>query len=494
MSASLAEQLPPPPRGSGLAHARASVSGSATTAPARPRRVSGRSLVRTLLKQPDHALHFQDINIVPIGARPVLEAIAELVAKAGPDLVYAPDLSFVVGGVPRLVALKMQAVGAEAEIEGHLAALARARLIIADAGSVRLALPPPATDTEDVSMVATMARSPGRRPKGMTDEAWAEYAEHHRRARALQLEHIQHAEALRARYVENPAGTAASPVQTSMMMVIPGGPRIPAFDISENISADISNADINRETETASADIPTGYSVSCAAAAASSTEIYNLDSKAVAEAACAPASDIGVNISDPISQIISAGRDVDISALASGLAETMNAGLCLPRDQHQLMGGVMQSCLTEGYSENELDDWITRVHTREKTNLVDRPGKAGIRGVRYCLKMLLDAIPAAKRGVPRVVASNPAEPKWDPDPRIAHDPALANAPEEFRGYIKPILDARDIQDPGRRRLRLQLSRTANPAAFAFMARRLPELLRIVDGEEEDQDIAAAAAG
>lgn len=143
--------------------------------------MTGRSLLRRLLALPRLQDRYEDPQLVPLGARPVLEAVADLVAGAGDDGGYRVDQEADgARSLLQVVARRVRAVGHEAEVHSHMEALMRAGLLVlTDDGALVLPVPSRAARTERAGDKASSNRrnsqySVGPRRQGETDAEFAE--------------------------------------------------------------------------------------------------------------------------------------------------------------------------------------------------------------------------------------------------------------------------------------------------------------------------------
>lgn len=104
----------------------------------RPPSVARRRLNR-LLNGTDFGAFYSDAQCIPLGARPVLEAVVSLVALCGDGSewrIHPFDQAH--GGIARKLGVRMRVDGAEAEIRQHLATLQHWGLIKVGDGVLRL--------------------------------------------------------------------------------------------------------------------------------------------------------------------------------------------------------------------------------------------------------------------------------------------------------------------------------------------------------------------
>lgn len=91
--------------------------------------MTGRQLMRRLRANPVFVSRLSNARLVPLGAWPVLEAVAKLVAASPEPGVYRPDPQL--GSLCEQVAVLLGCRDADAEIAAHLATLTRVGLLVA---------------------------------------------------------------------------------------------------------------------------------------------------------------------------------------------------------------------------------------------------------------------------------------------------------------------------------------------------------------------------
>lgn len=100
----------------------------------RGRRVTGRQLIRRLRADAILDDRLSNAHALPLGARPVLEVVAELIASSPEPGVYRPDPELD-GPLCKQIARRLDFYDGEAEVEGHFARLVRAGLLMVGEGN-----------------------------------------------------------------------------------------------------------------------------------------------------------------------------------------------------------------------------------------------------------------------------------------------------------------------------------------------------------------------
>ena len=153
--------------------------------------MTGRSLKARLLRNVRLLDRWRDPVIVPLGARPVLEAVAEMAAASGPSLEYRIDPE--IEGHRSLagwVAWRMDALGAETEIAGHLGLLMDAELVLlTPEGGLTLNLPLRTTPPRAAHGAASRdeVAKPAPAVRGFVDRGGRPRKGEDRRQRSLRL-------------------------------------------------------------------------------------------------------------------------------------------------------------------------------------------------------------------------------------------------------------------------------------------------------------------
>ncbi len=456
------------------------MSATATQAP-KTRRPSARGLIKRLLSQSDQELAYWHVHLVPIGARAVLEAVADLIARSESGLEYQPDPALG-GTLASWIAIRMRAVGAEDEIGGHLETLQRVNLIQVVDDAVRLPLQDPPVTAAAESAAAgpeRLKKHIGRRPAGMPEEEWNRKVTLHRQAYARQ---------------QRDERVAAGQPELGLGLAILNGGRRPAGNSAgefgngnsagNSIGISEGNSSLNSAGNSV-AEFPGGNSSRATTATAEddiskgNTNPGNSES-AVAAVARASVPDAGipqansVGRRNSISDIIRAAPHTEADTEAQALARALCSGLQLPPEQARIAPGVMQLCLRQGFGIDVLREAVEATCRKDQENRAT--GARRITAVKYVLEKLWDARRPDRTGsAPQARERIPAA----PDPRIEAEPLWQRADETIRGQITLILN--EIERDAPRISSLKHWRAHWGAAFHLVAERRPELIELVEG-------------
>ncbi len=436
------------------------------------RRPTARSLLRQVLKQPGCELRYSNVRVVPVGARPVLEAVVALVANSEDGRTYECDAELDEGGLATWVALHMRAVGAEPEIGSHLAALARARLIILAGNAVSLPLPPAANDGEK-----RVGTSPGRRRDDETDEQWEE----RKRLNRVRLDEQRRRE----------AGEAGQAQLGNGLHVFKGGrddgntaANIPGY-ISTDISSGNRQAEIRMVSQAASTDIPADIPTSPVAAAASASNI------SITEAAAAKPAREAADIS-PGHISKSSG---DISAEADTLAGELVRELDLRPSAIEGVIGVVRGWLRTPGATPELLREVFRegydYHRQQRGQ-----GLKGISSANWFTKRVqarlehrrIEALPS---GAATSGASSPPGSALPPDSRLDRWPHVAAAPRLQHKRALDMLETLATQAADRHRQALSVLRAYFRPEFDLVGVLHPEIYELFSEEQPARRAGAA---
>ncbi len=438
------------------------------------RRPTARSLLRQVLKQPGCELRYSNVRVVPVGARPVLEAVVALVANSEDGRTYECDAELDEGGLATWVALHMRAVGAEPEIGSHLAALARARLIILAGNTVSLPLPTAANDGGE-----RVGTSPGRPRKDETDEQWEE----RKRLNRVRLDEQRRRD----------AGEAGQAQLGNGLHVFKGGrddgntaSNIPGY-ISTDISSGNRQAEIRMVSQAASTDIPADIPTSPVAAAASASNISITEAAAAAGKPAREAADISPG---HISK--SSG---DISAEADTLAGELVRELDLRPSAIEGVIGVVRGWLRAPGATPEL----LREVFREGYDYHRQQRGQGLKGIssanwftkRVQARLEHRRIEALPPGAATSGASSPPGSALPPDPRLDRWPHVAAAPRLQHKRALDMLETLATQAADRQRQALSVLRDYFRPEFDLVGVLHPEIYELFSEEQPARRAGAA---
>ena len=358
-----------------------------------PRAMTGKGLLRLLLRQGDARYRYEDPEVTPVAARPALAAIANLVARAGAGLEYRPPFG---AELARVVAHELGVPGWTTDAGLAIGALGRSGLIVLEEGAVRLpiAAGAPASATSSARIEANR-RNAMYAVKRRSGESEAEYqqrkAEHRARVDA-QLRAQGHlmlpvagGSAVGAERAED-AGTSHLGVVGHPNLhpnANPSGDAIPNPDKVEVWGSAVASA-MGSPDGVPVASRASGVSDSLAAAAAEKERLYS-PSPAAAAASGLSRAGVHANPNPNAQPQTQPHANVTVSDAAVDLARDVAARFGWLPGQAERAPAVFQRALNDGYSTEQIRE------------LVDEKLTNGVscRGPGYLVPALADLVPAA---------------------------------------------------------------------------------------------------
>jgi hypothetical protein len=462
----------------------------------RTRRVTARQLMRRLRADVILDDRLSNPRALPLGARPVLEVVAELVAASPEPGVYRPDPELD-GPLCEQIARRLHFHGGEAEVEGHFARLVRTGLLVVGEGDTiawPVAVPNFArggAGSGDGGPLSTRPLDTGGRPRRHETKEQA-------RERRLVAQ-------------GSTRGGAQGHAQRSMTLVIPGGGSGGgAADHTANLAAETSSETPGVEVrfpgevsalsapetlaETAAETSSGGFEVSSRAAAAAVGTMKEINTRepnlAAAAAESRPAreavaAEVCVGVSGEVSFEVCARVSAEVSPEVSPDAA--------PGVGREVALIVAEAARLHGIAETEQARLTAHSWLLERGLTVEgalemlrregkrAPGAAPIRVLHwfdckvahYLAKQRQAAVPAAADG--GGTAPAPLH------PGIAVRPEWARQPAQRQSWLKAALEGWGLAGSDRRR-KLKFVYDLDKEAWALFAATYPEAWEVIGVE------------
>ena len=439
----------------------------------RSRRMTGRQLMRRLRADALLDDRLSNARALPLGARPVLEAVAELVAASPEPGVYRPDPELD-GPLCEQIARRLDFHGGEAEVEGHFARLVRAGLLVVDEGDAivwPVAVPNGARGGAGSSSArgATVDGALGTRPLDTGGRPRKHETKEQARERRLAAQCVQ------------------SGAQRSMTLVIPGGGG-GAAGRTGNLVAETPDAEVRFPEEVSAVKtlVETsveGSEVSSRAAAAAVGTIEEINTKepntaAVAAESRAARAAVSIEVCAGVSAGVSGevspgpaardvGQDVELivaeAARLHGIAETEQARL------------TARSWLLErGFTVDSALEMLRREGKRA-------PGAAPIRVLHWFDCKVAHYLTAQRCAAAAAGAAGGGVAPAALHPEIAARPEWTRQPAKVRHWLKWALDGWGLSGSDRHR-KLKMVYDLDKEVWALFAAAHPEAWEVIGVE------------